>query len=262
LRQGGEERRTGHSRGEDAVADDHGRPEQSEHEQQPLQLPALLQRRAHARRQRRQRAAVALLLELVVGSATVADDAREEPRTDPAADEGVEREGTALAVVVGAQDDEHVLEERDEGERPEHEREHPIDLLVALGVVDVAAGEGALVHVERRRRHLAVHHAEALVRQHQLRPPRLQPHPTKKKKKLPSITMPLEPPNKKNKKQKEIESFRRGIRPRERRPTGRGHSPSCAHSRRRGRSLHPFAPPHAAAQGAAFPAPMHAALPN
>ena len=92
---------TGDSRGEDAVADDHGRPEQSEQQQQPLQLPALLQRRAHGRRRRR---AVALLLEVVVGSATVAD-AREEARTDPAAYEGVEREGAALAVVVGAEDD-------------------------------------------------------------------------------------------------------------------------------------------------------------
>ena len=77
-----------------------------------------------------------------------------------------------FAVVVGAQDDGDVLEERDEGERPEDEGEGAVDLLVALRVRDVL-GEGALVHVQRRDAEVAVHHAEALVRQQQRRPPRL-----------------------------------------------------------------------------------------
>jgi len=50
--------------------------------------------------------------------------------------------------------------------------EGAVDLLVALRVRDVL-GEGALVHVQRRDAEVAVHHAEALVRQQQRRPPRL-----------------------------------------------------------------------------------------
>ena len=38
-----------------------------------------------------------------------------------AADEGVEREGAALPAVVGTEHDEHVLDEGDEGQRPEDE---------------------------------------------------------------------------------------------------------------------------------------------
>jgi hypothetical protein len=79
-----------------------------------------------------------------------------------------------LAAVVGAQDDGGVLEERDEGERPEDEGERAEDLLVGLRVRDVL-GEGALVHVQRRDAEVAVHHPEALVRQQQRRPPRPPP---------------------------------------------------------------------------------------
>jgi hypothetical protein len=38
-------------------------------------------------------------------------------------------------------------------------------------VLDVVAGEGALVDVERRCGHVAVHHPEALVREQQRRAP-------------------------------------------------------------------------------------------
>jgi hypothetical protein len=75
-----------------------------------------------------------------------------------------------LAVVVGAQDDGDVLDERDERERPEDEGEGAVDLLVGLRVRDVL-GEGALVDVERRDAEVAVDHPEALVRQQQRRPP-------------------------------------------------------------------------------------------
>jgi hypothetical protein len=90
-----------------------------------------------------------------------------------AADEGVEREGSALAAVVRSEHDEDVLEEGDEGERPEDEGEDAVDLLVARRVLDVVAGEGALVDVQRRCGHVAVHHPEALVREQQRRAPRL-----------------------------------------------------------------------------------------
>ena len=88
-----------------------------------------------------------------------------------AADEGVEREGAALPAVVRAEHDEHVLDKGDEGQRPEDEREDAVDLLVARRVLDVVAGEGALVDVERRCGHVAVHHPEALVREQQRRAP-------------------------------------------------------------------------------------------
>jgi hypothetical protein len=92
-----------------------------------------------------------------------------------AADEGVEREGAALTAVVRTEHDEHVLEEGDESERPEDEGEDAVDLLVARRVLDIAAGEGALVDVERRRGHVTVHHPEALVREQQRRAPRIPP---------------------------------------------------------------------------------------
>ena len=165
---------TGDRRGEHAVADDHTRPEQREEEQQPLQHLVPLQQRPGPRHG--QVAATApggggglvVRREVLAGAA-----ARQEAGADVAADEGVEREGAALAAVVGAEDDEDVLEEGDEGERPEDEGEDAVDLLVARRVRDVVAGEGALEDVERRGGHVAVHHPEALVRQQQHRAPRL-----------------------------------------------------------------------------------------
>lgn len=108
--------------------------------------------------------------EVVAGAA-----AGQEAGAHVAADEGVEGEGAALAAVVRAEDDEDVLEEGDEGERPEDEGEDAVDLLVAGRVLDVVTGEGALVDVERRGGHVAVDHPEALVRQQQHGAPRLPP---------------------------------------------------------------------------------------
>ena len=78
----------------------------------------------------------------------------------------VERERAAFAVVVGAEDDEHVLEQRDERDGPEHHGEDAEHRLLVQEPVQ-RPGEGALVHVQRRRAQVAVHHAAALVRQQQ-----------------------------------------------------------------------------------------------
>ena len=54
-----------------------------------------------------------------------------------AAQQGVEREGAALPVVVGVEHDEDVFEEKDQSEGPEDEGQHPVDLLAGLLVLNV-----------------------------------------------------------------------------------------------------------------------------
>ena len=70
-----------------------------------------------------------------------------------------EREDPALAAVVGAHDEREVLERDDEGQRPEHEREHAEDVLVR-GRHAVRPGEALLQRVERARPDVAVDDAE------------------------------------------------------------------------------------------------------
>lgn len=71
-----------------------------------------------------------------------------------------------LAIVVSSQDNGDILDQRDQGECPEHKREHTKDLLVRLGVLDVLS-KSALEHVERRYAQVSINHPQALVRQEQ-----------------------------------------------------------------------------------------------
>jgi hypothetical protein len=105
-------------RGEHAVPDDHACPEQCEQQQQPLQHYVLLKHRPDPGHGPLATTPGGLLFlhELISGAA-----AGQEAGADVAADEGVEREGAALPAVVGTEDNDHVLEEGDEGERPEDE---------------------------------------------------------------------------------------------------------------------------------------------
>jgi hypothetical protein len=173
---------TGDGRREHTVADHHAGAHQRQHEQHTLQHLVPLQQPPDAGSSApAQRHCIAVLRRSLLG-ATVGSvqelvlvpgggsSWREERGARVAAEEGVEREGASFAVVVGAEDDADVLEERDERERPEDEGEHAEDLLVALRVLDVLR-ERRLVHVQRRRAEVAVNHAKALVRQAQRHPP-------------------------------------------------------------------------------------------
>jgi hypothetical protein len=174
---------TGDGRREHAVADHHAGAHQRQHEQNPLQHFVPLQQPPDAGGGApSQRHSIAILRRSLVGATAGSvrelvlvpgggSSWREERGARVAAEEGVEREGAALAVVVGAEDDTDVLEERDERERPEDEGEHAEDLLVALRVLDVLR-ERRLVDVQRRCAEVAVHHAETLVSQAQRHPPR------------------------------------------------------------------------------------------
>jgi len=74
-----------------------------------------------------------------------------------AGEEGVQRKGTALAVVVGAQDDEGVLDGDDDGQGPDDDRQRA-DQVLPAGL----AGEGRRVYVEGGCSDVAVDGADAL----------------------------------------------------------------------------------------------------
>lgn len=63
-----------------------------------------------------------------------------------------------IAIVVGPEDDEHVFDERDQGDRVEDEWQNPQDVVVVLDPL----GECARVHVQRRRPNVTVHDPDAL----------------------------------------------------------------------------------------------------
>ena len=111
-------------RRDDAVAEEDGGAEDAEEEQAPAQLRAI----AHRLRGERQHG----------------DEA-------------------AFAVVVGAQDQHHVLDRDDDRQRPEDEREDAVD--VALGERHMAVREHLLQGVERTGADVAVDDAEGTERQ-------------------------------------------------------------------------------------------------
>ena len=73
------------------------------------------------------------------------------------------RDQAALAVVVGAQDQHDVLDRDDDRQRPEHQRQHAVD--VAFGERHVAVGEHFLQRVERAGADVAVDDADRAERQ-------------------------------------------------------------------------------------------------
>ena len=78
-----------------------------------------------------------------------------------AADQRVQREGAAFAIVVGAEDDENVLDEGDGDDGVDDEREHTQNIVVGLD----AFSEHAAVHVQRGGPQVTIHHPDALKRQ-------------------------------------------------------------------------------------------------
>ena len=77
----------------------------------------------------------------------------------------IKRQRTALAVVVGAQDEQHVLDRDDHDQRPEDERHDAEDHLAREGASSRSGGEGLLQGIERARADVAVHDPERAERQ-------------------------------------------------------------------------------------------------
>jgi hypothetical protein len=77
-------------------------------------------------------------------------------------DERGERQDAAFALVVGAHDEDEVLDDDDQRERPEEQRRHAQHVRRNVRADGDVLGVGqALAHrVERRRADVAVHHAE------------------------------------------------------------------------------------------------------
>ena len=73
-----------------------------------------------------------------------------------------QREGAALAVVVGAQDEDHVLERHDDDQRPQDQGDHPEHHLAGQGAGPAAGGGGEafLEGIERAGADVAVDHAD------------------------------------------------------------------------------------------------------
>ncbi|RRT52292.1 hypothetical protein B296_00031968 [Ensete ventricosum] len=157
---------TRNCRCKNTISNNHGSPNQSQNQQQPLQHLVLLEQPLHrgcsrdTGRRQSGPSAVHLFIrgELLIGQLPVG----EESDAGVAAEKGVERKRAALAIVVGSEHDEDVLEEGDEREGPEDEGEHAVDLLIRLRVLYVLR-EGVLVDVQRRRAQVAIHDSKALV---------------------------------------------------------------------------------------------------
>ena len=75
-------------------------------------------------------------------------------------------ERAALAVVVGPQDEEHVLDRHDEDQRPQDERHDPEHHLAGDGPARRSSREGFLEGIKRARADVAVDDAERAKRQH------------------------------------------------------------------------------------------------
>ena len=76
-----------------------------------------------------------------------------------ATDQGVESKGTAIAVVVGEQDDEDVLEHGNEGNGVDDEGKHPKNVIL---MINSSFGESGREHVQRRRPYVPIHDSDAL----------------------------------------------------------------------------------------------------
>ena len=77
----------------------------------------------------------------------------------------IERERAALAVVVGPQDEQHVLDRHDEDQRPQDERHDPEHHLAGDRAARRSGREGLLQGVKRARADVAVDDAERAKRQ-------------------------------------------------------------------------------------------------
>ena len=74
-----------------------------------------------------------------------------------------EREGAALAVVVGPQDDDHVLDRDDDDQRPQDQGDHPHHHLAGEGGrarMPGGGGKAFLERVERAGADVAVNHPD------------------------------------------------------------------------------------------------------
>ena len=76
------------------------------------------------------------------------------------AQQRVQREDAAFALVVHAHADEHVFDGRDERHRPEHQREHAYDRGLVGMLHTALTGEERLHRVQRRGADVSVHHAQ------------------------------------------------------------------------------------------------------
>lgn len=89
-----------------------------------------------------------------------------------------------FAVVVGLQDEEDVLKQRDQSEGVENQRKDTQNVVVMLDSI----GESTRIHIQRRRSDVAVHHSDALKSQMQYHSParrrRLAGHPKQQHKSL------------------------------------------------------------------------------
>ena len=82
-----------------------------------------------------------------------------------------QRHDAPLAAVVGAHDEGHVLDRDDHRDRPEHERDHPIDVPSSGMHRMVVSREDGLHGIQRARPDIAKHHPERAHRER--RHPRL-----------------------------------------------------------------------------------------
>ena len=116
-----------------------------------------LDRRQHRNRRRDHRIAV----EQCGGEDAEHDDARRPFLLlgRRAVDQGEQGQAAALALVVGAHDDEDVFQRHDDHHRPEDQAQHAVDVQ-RIGIDRVMAGKGLAEGVDRRGADIAEHDAD------------------------------------------------------------------------------------------------------